>query len=81
VLSTVLLQRDSINLSSSVGAELGATSTPRRPGCANAAVPRRHNLWRRAKGPKKQLKFSRVQTCIFFRKMAKIQKIQRELQQ
>jgi hypothetical protein len=69
------------------GAELGATSTPRRPGCANAAVPRRHNLWRRAvlprrhrlwrrvKGPKMHLKFSKVQTGIFFRKIAKIQKI------
>jgi hypothetical protein len=74
------------------GAELGATSTPRRPVCANAAVPRRHNLWRRAvlprrhslwrraKGSKMQLKFFRVQTCIFFPKMVKIQKIRTRLQ-
>jgi hypothetical protein len=38
-------------------------------------VPRRHKLWRRAKGPKMLLKFFRVQTCFFLRKMAKIQKI------
>jgi hypothetical protein len=54
------------------GAELGATSTPRRRVVPTQHVPRRHNLWRRAvlprrhrlwrraKGPKMQLKFSRV---------------------
>jgi hypothetical protein len=40
-----------------------------------AVLPRRHRLWRRAKGPKMLLKFFRVQTCSFFRKMVKIQKI------
>jgi hypothetical protein len=40
-----------------------------------AVLPRRHRLWRRAKGPKMLLKFFMVQTCSFFRKMVKIQKI------
>jgi hypothetical protein len=69
------------------GVELGATSTPRRRVVPTQHVPRRHNLWRRAvlprrhrlwrraKGTKIQLNFFRIQTCIFFRKMVKIQKI------
>jgi hypothetical protein len=45
-----------------------------------AVLPRRHRLWRRAKGPKMLLKFFRVQTCSFFRKMVKIQKIRNSVQ-
>jgi hypothetical protein len=62
------------------GAELGATSAPRRPFVpaqhvprrhslwCRAVLPRRHRLWRREKGPKMTLKFSRVQTWFFSRK-------------
>jgi hypothetical protein len=69
------------------GAELGTTSAPRRPFVPTQHVPRRHSLWRRAvlprrhrlqrrvKGPKMTLKFSKVQTWIFFRWRIKMQKI------
>jgi hypothetical protein len=57
------------------GAELGITSPPRCPFGPAQHLPRRQSLWRRAKGPKMTLKFSRVQTWYCFRWRVKMQKI------
>jgi hypothetical protein len=50
------------------GAELGATSTPRRPFVPAQHIPWRHRLWRRAKGPKMTLNFLGSKRDFFPRK-------------